>query len=161
MQQIFVFCLLQASDCIDSAISNTTETSSLHGEGSETATNHETPKNSSTTMSRDPLRMSGSNLHSTQRLLKDLFHRVVALEQKNRQMEILNVNFREQIKQLKLESRKEEEKWDVLGKVCNGKFVWKITNFSEQIQKMLQNNQFVIYSHPFYTSPFGYKVIYI
>ena len=73
-------------------------------------------------------------------------------------MEILNVNMREQIKQLKLQRSKEEEKWDVLGKVCNGKFVWKITNFSEQYQKMLQNNQFVIYSHPFYTSPFGYKV---
>merc|ERR1712122_345782 len=91
-------------------------------------------------MSRDPLRMSGSNLHSTQRLLKDLFHRVVSL------------------KQLKLQTSKDEEKWEVLGKVCNGKFVWKITNFSEKYQKMLQNNQFVIYSHPFYTSPFGYKM---
>ena len=100
-------------------------------------------------MSRDPLRMSGSNLHSTQRLLKDLFHRVVSLEQKNRQMEILNVNMREQVKQLKLQRSKDEEKWDVLGKVCNGKFVWKITNFSEQYQKMLQNNQFVIYSHSY------------
>jgi len=65
---------------------------------------------------------------------------------------------REQVKQLKLQRSKDEEKWDVLGKVCNGKFVWKITNFSEQYQKMLQNNQFVIYSHPFYTSPFGYKM---
>ena len=115
---------------------------------------------STTTMSRDPLRMSGSNLHSTQRLLKDLFHRVVALEQKNRQMEILNVNMREQVKQLKSKNNKEEERWEMLGKICNGKFVWKIVNFSEQYQKMLQNNQYVIYSHSFYTSPFGYKVCY-
>ena len=111
-----------------------------------------------TTMSRDPLRMSGSNLHSTQRLLKDLFHRVVSLEQKNRQMEILNVNMREQVKQLKSKNSKEEERWEMLGKICNGKFVWKIVNFTEQYQKMLQNNQYVIYSHSFYTSPFGYKV---
>ena len=130
----------------------------MNGDSSDIP-NHETATPTTTTMSRDPLRMSGSNLHSTQRLLKDLFHRVVSLEQKNRQMEILNVNMREQVKQLKLQRSKDEEKWDVLGKVCNGKFVWKITNFSEQYQKMLQNNQFVIYSHPFYTSPFGYKVI--
>ena len=110
-------------------------------------------------MSRDTLRMSGSNIHSTQRLLKDLFHRVVALEQKNRQMEILNVNMRSQIKELKmLNENKEEERWEMLGKSCNGKFVWKIKRFSEQYQKMLTNNQYVIYSHPFYTSPFGYKV---
>ena len=113
---------------------------------------------SPSTMSRDPLRMSGSNLHSTQRLLKDLFHRVVALEQKNRQIEILNVNIREQIRQLKLKNDRDEENWEMLGKTCNGKFVWKIVNFSDQYQKMLQNNQYVIYSHPFYTSPFGYKV---
>ena len=115
---------------------------------------------SPSTMSRDPLRMSGSNLHSTQRLLKDLFHRVVALEQKNRQIEILNVNIREQIRQLKLKNDRDEENWEMLGKTCNGKFVWKIVNFSDQYQKMLQNNQYVIYSHPFYTSPFGYKVRY-
>ena len=110
-------------------------------------------------MSRDTLRMSGSNIHSTQRLLKDLFHRVVALEQKNRQMEILNVNVRNQIKELQmLNDNKEEERWEILGKSCHGKFVWKIKRFSEQYQKMLANSQYVIYSHPFYTSPFGYKV---
>ena len=109
-------------------------------------------------ISRDPLRMSGSNLYSTQRLLKDLFHRVVALEQKNRQIEILNVTMREQIKQTKMSCIDEEDKWEILGRSCNGKFVWKIMHFEEQRQKMLQNNQYVIYSHPFYTSPFGYKV---
>ena len=112
-------------------------------------------------ISRDALRMSGSNLHSTQRLLKDLFHRVVALEQKNRQMEILNVNMRGQIKELKLASdKKEEDHWEMLGRSCNGKFVWKVKQFSEQCQKMRRDNQYVIYSHPFYTSPFGYKVIF-
>ena len=135
---------------------NNAETSSLHGESSGTATTETSPSFSA--MSRDPLRMSGSNLHSTQRLLKDLFHRVVALEQKNRQIEILNVNMRGQIKELKLMNNKEEDQWEILWKMCNGKFVWKIKHFSEQYQQMLRNNQYVIYSHPFYTSPFGYKV---
>jgi hypothetical protein len=43
----------------------------------------------------DALRLSGSNLHSTQKLLRDLFHRMVTLEQKMRQLEISN----EQVKQ--------------------------------------------------------------
>merc|ERR1712061_739558 len=106
-------CRSEATESNGTSSSNNAETSSLNGESSDVVKTY-SPQSSST-ISRDPLRMSGSNLHSTQRLLKDLFHRVVALEQKNRQMEILNVNFREQIKHLKLESRKEEEKWDVLG----------------------------------------------
>ena len=135
--------------------STNAETSSLNGESSGII-----PEASPTsTISRDPLRMSGSNLHSTQRLLKDLFHRVVALEQKNRQIEILNVNMRAQIKELKLMDNTQEEHWEMLGKMCNGKFVWKINHFSEQYEHMLRNKQYVIYSHPFYTSPFGYKVI--
>ena len=96
LQNIHIF-VFQSSTCIDTAISNNTETSSLNGDSSDIP-NHETATPNTATMSRDPLRMSGSNLHSTQRLLKDLFHRVVSLEQKNRQMEILNVNMREQVK---------------------------------------------------------------
>ena len=38
----------------------------------------------------DALRLSGSNLHSNQKLLRDLFHRLVTLEQKMRQLEISN-----------------------------------------------------------------------
>ena len=150
------FFIIQATECIGTSSSNNAETSSLNGESSDLVKT-DSPQ-SSTTISRDPLRMSGSNLHSTQRLLKDLFHRVVALEQKNRQMEILNVTMREQIKQIKMSCIDEEDKWEILGRSCNGKFVWKIMHFEEQRQKMLQNNQYVIYSHPFYTSPFGYKV---
>ena len=148
--------IIQPTECIGTSSSNNGETSSLNGESSDVVKT-DSPQ-ASTTISRDPLRMSGSNLHSTQRLLKDLFHRVVALEQKNRQMEILNVTMREQIKQIKMSCIDEEDKWETLGRSCNGQFVWKIMHFEEQRQKMLKNNQYVIYSHPFYTSPFGYKV---
>ena len=43
----------------------------------------------------DALRLSGSNLHSSQKLLRDLFHRMVTLEQKMRQLEISNDQVRE------------------------------------------------------------------
>jgi hypothetical protein len=38
----------------------------------------------------DALRLSGSNLHSTQKLIRDLFQRMITLEQKMRQVEISN-----------------------------------------------------------------------
>ena len=38
----------------------------------------------------DALRLSGSNLHSSQKLIRDLYHRMVTLEQKMRQLEISN-----------------------------------------------------------------------
>ena len=38
----------------------------------------------------DALRLSGSNLHSSQKLIRDLYHRMVTLEQKMRHLEISN-----------------------------------------------------------------------
>ena len=110
----------------------------------------------------DVLRMSGSNLHTTQTQMKDLFHRVVALEQKGRQMELLCQNLRSQVRELKEnknELSREEEKWEHLGRNCNGKFVWRINNFAEFHSKMRLNHSFVIYSRGFYTAPFAYKVV--
>ena len=123
------------------------------------------PSDSSTSETRsisardDVLRMSGSNIHSTQRHMKDLFHRVVSLEQKHRQIELLNQNLRGQIRELKLQKDpKEDEKWEMIGRNCHGKFVWKINPFSEFHERMRHNHSFVLYSRGFYTSPFGYKV---
>ena len=39
---------------------------------------------------QDALRLSGSNLHNNQKLIRDLFHRMVTLEQKIRHLEISN-----------------------------------------------------------------------
>jgi len=47
----------------------------------------------------DALRLSGSNLHSSQKLIRDLYHRMVTLEQKMRHMEISN----EVVRSLKFE----------------------------------------------------------
>lgn len=112
----------------------------------------------------DALRMSGSNLHSTQQHLKDLFRRVVVLEQKNRQLEILNQNLKVQLRELKPSGfarrpeAEDERRWETVGRACNGRFVWKIPGFSGFLEKMRHNHAFVLYSRGFYTSPFGYKV---
>ncbi|RXG52336.1 TNF receptor-associated factor 3, partial [Armadillidium vulgare] len=42
------------------------------------------------------------------------------------------------------------------GKFCNGKFVWKIPNFSEILAMMKEKNRW-FYSSPFYSSQFGYR----
>lgn len=42
------------------------------------------------------------------------------------------------------------------GKFCNGKFVWKIPNFSEILVMMKEKNRW-FYSSPFYSSQFGYR----
>lgn len=122
---------------------------------------------------------SGSTIQSTQRLLKDLFRRMVQLEQKNCQMEIENRRLSERVSEAEaaVEARTRED----LGRFCNGKYVWKISgyvvhtawlnseggltksgiplhSFSSFHEKMRHSHSFVLYSKGFYTSPFGYRM---
>eukprot|EP00092_Neocalanus_flemingeri_P012024 GFUD01012961.1.p1 GENE.GFUD01012961.1~~GFUD01012961.1.p1 ORF type:complete len:456 (+),score=126.82 GFUD01012961.1:78-1445(+) len=99
------------------------------------------------------LRMSGSNMHSQSRLIKELYQRVVSLEQKSCQQEIRM----EQLEQQLVRSHLAQED-DSIGRYCNGSFVWKIRNFSEIHQKMRNSHSFVEYSKGFYSSVFGYKM---
>ena len=109
----------------------------------------------------DTLRMSGSNLHTNNRQMKDLFHRVVALEQRGRQLELLCQSLRTQIRDIRADPKQcpDDIKWEHIGRNCQGKFVWKISHFSDFHNKMRLNHSFVLYSRGFYTNPFGYKVL--
>lgn len=97
----------------------------------------------------DGVRLSGSNMQATQKLLKELYQRVVQLEQKNRKLEIVN----EQLNK-KLQVKLSED----IGRYCHGKYVWTIKDFNREYNKLKSNNCAVLYSPGFYTSPFGYKV---
>jgi hypothetical protein len=102
---------------------------------------------------QDGLRMSGSNMHSQSRLIRELYQRVVSLEQKNCQQEIKINQLEQQVSMTQLSCED-----DLAGRYCNGSFVWKIKNFSEIHQKMRNCHSFVVYSKGFYTSVFGYRM---
>jgi hypothetical protein len=55
---------------------------------------------------------------------------------------------------------KEEQlgKREHLLRFCNGDFTWRIQSFGSEYQRMRRNSGAMLYSHGFYTSPFGYKV---
>ena len=97
----------------------------------------------------DGVRLSGSNMQATQKLLKDLYQRVVQLEQKNRKLEIVN----EQLS-MKLQEKISED----VGRYCNGNYVWTIKDFNHELRKMKGCNKKILFSPGFYSSPFGYKV---
>lgn len=102
------------------------------------------------------MRLSGSNFQAIQKLLKDVFQRVVQLEQRNCQLEIANEQLNQRLASvlnLKAESQLEE-----MGRYCNGNYLWRIKNFSDFHEKMRHAHSFVLYSRGFYTSPFGYRL---
>jgi len=98
------------------------------------------------------VRMSGSNLHSQTRLIRELYQKVINLEQGQCQNEIKISHLTTQIENLQF------EKEEILSKSHNGEFLWRIRDFTSYHQKLRNNHSFVIYSKGFYTSFYGYKV---
>ena len=117
------------------------------------------------------IRMSGSNLHSQARLIRsvqtthqsnnieeifplfrELYQKVINLEQNQCQYEIRISQLNSQVEKLKF------EKEETFSKSLNGEFVWRIKDFNSIYQKLRHNHNFVIYSKGFYTSYYGYKV---
>jgi hypothetical protein len=47
---------------------------------------------------------------------------------------------------------------ELLARVSQGEYVWKVEKFSELFQKMRRESTMILYSNPFYTSVYGYKV---
>ena len=84
---------------------------------------------------------------------RELYQRVISLEQKSCQQEIKMEQLEQQLARTQL-----TQEDDSTGRYCNGSFVWKIRNFSEIHQKMRNCHSFVVYSRGFYSSVFGYKM---
>lgn len=100
------------------------------------------------------IRFSGSNLHNNGKLLRELYQRIVQLEQKNCQQEIHIQRLETKMSDLSMKNSEVE----AAGRYCNGAFTWRISNFSDLHQKMRTCHSFVVYSHGFYSSVFGYKM---
>ena len=101
-----------------------------------------------------PLDRGDPQRHS-QKLLRDLFQRVVSLEQRNLEQSILLEEAKQSIKILKQSTT---DLNNVEGRYCKGKYIWKPKNFWSEIQKMKSNRGYCIYSPGFYTDIPGYKV---
>ena len=83
---------------------------------------------------------------------RELYQKVINLEQGQCQNEIKISHLTTQIENLQF------EKEEILSKSHNGEFLWRIRDFTSYHQKLRNNHSFVIYSKGFYTSFYGYKV---
>jgi hypothetical protein len=86
-------------------------------------------------------------------LPRELYQKVVSLEQKGYQQDIKIEQLEQQLARIQL-----DQDDDQAGRYCNGSFIWKFINFSEIHQKMRNCHSFVVYSKGFYTSVFEYKM---
>jgi len=94
---------------------------------------------------------AGSN-ESVQNLLRSLYEKIVVLEQKNREQDIIIANMSEQISANNLAMSKLSLRY------CNGCYLWFVTDFKNKLNQMRSNNHIMHYSPGFYTSPNGYKL---
>lgn len=85
---------------------------------------------------------------SNQNLIKALFERIVVLEQKSREQEIMISNMSQQVNTVMSQ---------LALRYCNGSYIWYINDFKNKVN-IMKNNQHVMYYSPgFNTSPNGYK----
>ncbi|KAG5343561.1 TRAF6 factor, partial [Acromyrmex charruanus] len=80
-----------------------------------------------------------------QQLLKNLYERIVVLEQENRELSITVSNQKNQLAAMCLRN-------------CNGVYIWRLKSFQEKLNAMTNDPQKMFYSPGFYTSPNGYKI---
>ncbi|KAL6252243.1 hypothetical protein P5V15_014784 [Pogonomyrmex californicus] len=81
-----------------------------------------------------------------QQLLKNLYERIVILEQENRELSITVSNQKNQLAAMSLRN-------------CNGVYIWRLKSFREKLEVMTNEPRKTFYYSPgFYTSPNGYKI---
>ncbi|KAK5643924.1 hypothetical protein RI129_007769 [Pyrocoelia pectoralis] len=95
---------------------------------------------------------SSNSNESIHNLLRSLYEKIVVLEQKTREQDIIIANMSEQIAANNLAMSKLSLRY------CNGCYLWYITDFKNKINQMRVNHQIMHYSPGFYTSPYGYKL---
>jgi TNF receptor-associated factor 6 len=86
-------------------------------------------------------------------LLKALYEKVVLLEQKTREQDIITANMSEQISSLNLSMSKMHLRY------CNGCYLWHFNDFKNKINAMRNDPHIMHYSPGFYTSTFGYRFV--
>ncbi|XP_018572458.1 TNF receptor-associated factor 6 [Anoplophora glabripennis] len=100
-------------------------------------------KNESPTLSQD---------ENLQGLLKALYEKIIFLEQKTREQDIIIANMSEQISSYNLSVMKLHQRY------CNGCYLWYFNDFKSKVNAMRENPHIMHYSAGFYTSANGYKL---
>ncbi|XP_022910567.1 TNF receptor-associated factor 6 isoform X2 [Onthophagus taurus] len=85
-------------------------------------------------------------------LLKSLYEKIVILEQKSREQDIIISNMSNQIAATNLAMSK------IALRHCNGCYLWFINDIKNKINTMRNNTYTMFYSPGFYSSPNGYKL---
>lgn len=91
-----------------------------------------------------------------QQLLKNLYERIVVLEQQNRELTICVSNQKNQLTTLQTALRYSQEEGCLRN--CNGVYIWRLKNFQEELQSMMSEPLKMLYSPGFYTGPNGYRI---
>jgi TNF receptor-associated factor 6 len=84
-----------------------------------------------------------------------LYERVVVLEQRNREQDIVIANMSKQLSAFAVAKMKQNH--DMLLRYCMGHYVWKVDNFKARLDAMVKDHYKMLYSPGFYTSPNGYR----
>ncbi|CAK9832859.1 TNF receptor-associated factor 6 [Anthophora retusa] len=91
-----------------------------------------------------------------QQLLKNLYERIVVLEQQNRELSITVSNQKTQLTTLQTSLRFNQD--EMFLRSCNGVYIWRLHSFQEKLESMTKDPLKMFYSPGFYTSPNGYKI---
>lgn len=91
-----------------------------------------------------------------QQLLKNLYERIVVLEQQNKELTITVSNQKTKLTTLQTSLRFNQE--EMYLRNCNGIYIWKLNDFKEKLVSMTNDPLKMFYSPGFYTNLNGYKM---
>ncbi|KAJ2938853.1 hypothetical protein O0L34_g18481 [Tuta absoluta] len=94
-------------------------------------------------------------LNNTSALIRALYERVVVLEQRNREQDIVIANISKQLNAFAVAKMKQNN--EMLLRYCMGNYVWRVDNFKARCEAMMKDHFKMLYSPGFYTSPNGYR----
>lgn len=87
-----------------------------------------------------------------QQLLKALYEKIIILEQKARERDIIIANMSQQLTNCTASLA------NIQQRCCNGHYIWYFNDFKNKIRAMKDNPRIMHYSPGFYTSLYGYKL---
>ncbi|KAI5641890.1 zinc finger, c3HC4 type (RING finger) domain-containing protein [Phthorimaea operculella] len=94
-------------------------------------------------------------LNNTSALIRALYERVVVLEQRNREQDIVIANISKQLNAFAVAKMKQNN--EMLLRYCMGNYIWRVDNFKARCEAMMKDHFKMLYSPGFYTSPNGYR----
>lgn len=99
-----------------------------------------------------PSKTDTNNSNNVNDLLKALYEKIVILEQKTREQDIIIANMSEQLSSVNILFSKMSLRY------CGGIYLWYFNDFKNKINAMRNDSRIMHYSPGFYTSPNGYRL---